>query len=582
MAWLSQPLVAADYSPDMPDFENTGSKFILNCVPRTPTSYGPFASLGKFGGALTARCQGAFSCSDSSANNYIFCGDATKLYDYNSSSTNANNISKTGGYNCATDQFWHFVLFGQRVVATDFSDPIQSYVLGSSSLFADLANGNISSLTLVGGSGYTNGTYALSVSGAGSGAGFAGTVTVSGGALTSYAITNVGKLYPQTATISIPAGAGGGSAGSITPNIQTIAPQARYIDVAKGFLVAGNTYDPIGGNQPQRVWWSALNDPTNWPTPGTANAAIYQSSYNDLLGNGGWITGVVGNLGTADVAVFLEREVWRGVYAGPPIVFDWFPAEGVRGTHCPNSIVHLGPLVYYLGEDGFYVFDGTNSQPIGVNKVDKTFYASFDQNYLDRIYGAADPLNKIVYWLYPSTSATNGIPDSLLIYNWQLQKWSFASVTAEMIFRSTTFGFTLDTMTGTLDSQTLSLDSRAWTGGNIILTGFDNTHSLGYFNGSVLQATIETTEIAPFDSSLSFVRNTRPLVDGSTPSVSVATRNRLIDTVNYGTVTAINSIGTCPLTANGRYVRARVTIPANTTWSHFQGVEIDAVANGVQ
>jgi hypothetical protein len=582
MAWLTQPLVAAEYSPDMPEFNNPGSSNILNCIPRTPTSYGPFAALATFGTNITKRCQGAFSCSDSGGNNYVFCGDAADLYDYTSASTSPSTISKSSSpYTCSTDGFWKFLLFGQRVVATDFTDPMQSFILGSSTKFADLANGNITSLTLVGGSGYSNGTFALSVTGAGGGSSFAGTVTVSGGVLTSYAITNVGKLYPQTATIGIPAGAAGGSGGSITPTIQTIAPQARYADVAKNFLICGNTFDPTYGNQPQRVWWSALNDPTNWPIPGTANAATYQSSYNDLLGNGGWITGIVGNLGTADVAVFLEREVWRGVYAGPPVIFDWFPAEGVRGTHCPNSLIHLGPLVYYLGEDGFYVFDGTSSQPIGVNKVDKTFFASFDQNYLDRVIGAADPLNKIVYWIYPSTSASNGIPDSLLIYNWQLQKWSFASVTAETIFRAITFGYTLDTMPGPLDTLTLSVDSRAWTGGNVILAGFDSSHNLSYFNGTNLAATIETSEAAPFDSKISFVNNTRPLIDGGVPSVSVAARNRLIDSSSYGSAVSINSLGTCPLTANGRYIKAKVTIPAASSWTHFQGIEIDARPNGV-
>ena len=44
------------------------------------------------------------------------------------------------------------------------------------------------------------------------------------------------------------------------------------------------------------------------------------------------------NLGTADAAVFFERAVWRVVYTGPPGIFSFFPAEGVRGTPAPASI----------------------------------------------------------------------------------------------------------------------------------------------------------------------------------------------------------------------------------------------------
>ncbi|MDE2100409.1 MAG: hypothetical protein KGL39_24365 [Patescibacteria group bacterium] len=564
----------------MPDYQNPGSSNIVNCIPRTPTSYGPFSSLQAVGGALSNRCQGAFSCSDSGANNYVFCGDSTKLYNYTSASTSANDISN-GTYSTSADGFWKFLLFGQRVVASNYNNAMQSFILGSSTTFSDLANGNITALTLVAGSGYTNGTYALTVTNPGSGTGFAGTVTVSGGSLTSYTITNVGSLYPQTATISIPSGAGSGTGGSITPTIQTIAPKARYIDVAKGFLIAGNTYDETYGAQPQRVWWSALNDPTNWPTPGTTTAATYQSSYNDLLGNGGWITGVVGNLGTADVAVFLEREVWRGVYSGPPLTFEWFPAEGVRGTRAPNSLVHMGPFVYYLGEDGFYVFDGTSSQSIGAEKVDKTFFSKLDQNYFDRIYGAADPLNKVIYWVYPSVSA-NGIPDSVLIYNWFLQKWSSASLNIEVLMRAQTFGYTLDSVPGTFDQWSVPFDSRQWTGGSIIFAGFDNTHSLAFFNGPSLEATIETTETSPFDGYYAQLTDCRPLIDGGTPTVSFGYRNRLIDTQVYNSGTTINSIGTCPQIVNGKYLRGKIVIPAGDTWTHFQGIETNVRRNGAQ
>ena len=583
MAWLPQLLQVADYTPDMPDFNNPGSSNIVNVIPLTDQSYGPFAALAPYGNALTARCQGAFSCADSNGNNYVFAGDVNNLYRYTSASLTPGQISKSAGaYTTASDQSWNMLLFGQRVVATNFADPMQSYVMGSSSVFADLANGNISSLTLVAGTGYTPGTYALTVTGAGSGTSFAGTVTVNGGGgLASYAITDVGKNYPQTATIAIPAGAGAGSGGSITPAIQTIAPYARYATVAKGFLVCANTISS-GINQPQRVWWSALNDPTNWPTPGTTNAAIYQSSYNDLYGAGGWITGVVGNLGGADFAVFMEHEVWRAVYAGPPQVFDFFPAEGVRGTRCPNSLVHVGPNVFYLGEDGFYIFDGSSSKPIGANRVDKTFYSNFDQRFLNNVIGAADPYNKVVYWIYPSTAASGGVPDSVLIYNWFLDRWSSAQVNCEYLLRSLSFGTTLNSMPNTLNSYSAPLDSRLYTGGSNLLAGFDSSHKLGYFSGQNLRALMETSESAPFNNKMAYITDARPFLDGGKPVVSLATRKRLVDTPMWNAGVSLNTLGTCPQRANGRYVRAQVVVPENSVWTHFQGVALSARPNGEQ
>lgn len=582
--WITLPV--AEYTPDMPDFQNPGSGNIRNCVPRTPQSYGPMGDFAPLANAVIARCQGAFSINDAMENAYVFAGDINDLYDYTSASLTPNVLSNgSHPYSCPAEGQWKFDVMGQRVMATDYFDPIQSYVMGSSSKFADLANGGILSLALTPGSGYTNGTYALSVTGAGGGTGFAGTVTVAGNALASTSITSAGKGYPQTATIGIPAGAGAGSGGAITPTIASIAPTAKYMAVVKGFLLVGNTNDATSGMQKQRIWWPALNDPTNWPTPGTAAAAEFQSSFTDLFGDFGEITGIVGALGTADCAIFFERAIWRGIYAGPPVVFDFFPCETLRGTSAPNSIIKRGLLVDYLGEDGFYTFDGTQSRPIGANKIDKTFYDDLDQNHLDRVYGAADPINRMSFWAYPGQGNSSGTPNRLLVYNWILDRFSIVDQPngVDMIFRSLTFGFTLDDMPGgTLDQITFPLDSRAWVGGSVILSGFDANHKLGYFNGQTLSPTIETSEQSLFDPMLSHITDTRPLVDGGNPSVKVAVRNRLVDMPSYNDGNTMNEMGTCPQLANGRYVRAKSVLAAGDSWQHFQGVQVYASPNGMQ
>ena len=369
-------------------------------------------------------------------------------------------------------------------------------------------------------------------------------------------------------------------------DLAAAAPKARYIATVKGFLAAANTSDPAMGAQPQRVWWSALNDPTNWPAPGTAAAAQYQSDYNDLYGEGGWIQGIVGNLGTADGAVFMEHAVWRMVYVGPPAIFDFFPAQGVKGCPAPGSIVQLGNLVYFLGEDGFYVFDGTMSRPIGANRVDKTVFADLDQANLARIVGTVDPINKLILWAYPGSGNSGGNPNHLVIYNWQIDRWSVADVTLETLLRVLSFGYTLDEL-GTqlgyaIDTLPFPLDSRAWTGGTVLLAGFDASHRLNYFNGGALAATVDSAEIQPFPGRRALVKNARPLVDGGTPAIAIGTRQRLQDAASFGSAVPANALGTCPQRASGRYVRAEVTLPAGASFSHIAGIEIEATPAGIR
>lgn len=372
-------------------------------------------------------------------------------------------------------------------------------------------------------------------------------------------------------------------------DLAAAAPKAKYLAVVRNFLVGAWTNDPSNGNQPQRVWWSSLNDPTNWPTPGTASAAQVQSDFNDLLGQGGWIYGIVGNLGTADGAVFMEEAVWRMVYAGPPSVFYFFPAEGVRGTRAPASIVQLGPLVFYYGRDGFYSFDGTNSTPIGANRVDAYFNANVDVNNLGRIVGAVDPSNKLIYWAWPDKSASNGNPNNLLGYHWQLNKWGSAKITTEYLVTGLTFGYTLDNMNsfGTFDSMPqYPLDSTVWTGGAELLAAFDTSHMLNFFNGNSLAPVIETSEVElPFAGRLGLVKNGRPLVTGpgSVPTLSVGYRSRLTGTVTYTTASTMNAIGTAPIRAPAaRYVRAQIAMSAGDPWQHVQGVELEVSAAGAR
>lgn len=496
-------LPVTEYSPDMPAFENPGSDAIANCIPYTPTSYGPAPSFAVFGGAMAARCQGAGTFLSSAGNVYVFSGDATDLYLYNPSNLNPPElVSKVdGGYTTGATERWNFTQMGDRVMATNFSDAIQVYTLDSSTDYADLS---------------------------------------------------------------------------------ATAPKARYCAVIKNFMVVANTYDGVSNEQPQRVWWSAVNDPTNWPTPGTPTALAVQSSYNDLLGPYGWIYGIVGDLGNADGAVFMERAIWRVMYAGPSQTFDFSPAEGARGTRIPGGIVQVGNLVYYIADNGFYVFDGTTSVPIGVNRVDQTFFKTFDQNYTDRVTGAHDPQLKCVYWDFPSVNAINGTPDTRYCYNYAVNKWSYIEINGDMPVQSLSFGYTLDTMPGPLDALKYPLDSRVWTGGNLVLAGFNQNHEFGYYNGTSLEAVIETTEVEGIKGKMSFISNARPYVDGGSSMVALSHRNTLVEPPTYGPAYGINSIGTAPQRSQGRYFRALVTIPAGETWQHFQGVDIYGIPHGTR
>ena len=68
-----------EYLPDLPALGNPGATVAKNVIPHL-AGYKPLSSLVTFSGALTARCQGAFSAIDTAGVTNVYAGDATSLY----------------------------------------------------------------------------------------------------------------------------------------------------------------------------------------------------------------------------------------------------------------------------------------------------------------------------------------------------------------------------------------------------------------------------------------------------------------------------------------------------------------------
>jgi hypothetical protein len=369
-------------------------------------------------------------------------------------------------------------------------------------------------------------------------------------------------------------------AGTNFANLSATAPKARHAAVIREFLFVGNTWDATDGFRPARAWWSGIDDITNWPTPGSTTAANVQSDYQDLA-EGGSITGITG--GQSGVIV-CERSVYTVNYIGSPFVFDIQRVEKERGSTYAGSVVGDGRYTYYLGNDGFYRFDGIQSVPIGAGKVDRWFLDDLAPNSSPRICSALDPANNLVLWAYASLNSGAGTPDKIICYHTPSKRWAIIEQPVEWLAQiSYTLGYTLDgldAVSSSLDALPYSLDSYVWQGGVALLGAFDTSHRFGYFNGSAMAATITTGEVQPVANSRALVDNVRPLVQSVGTSVSTTPiyRSRLIDTATTGTASVINSVGTCPIGLDDRYFRFQVDITGG--FQHAQGVEVEASASG--
>lgn len=334
-------------------------------------------------------------------------------------------------------------------------------------------------------------------------------------------------------------------------------PTARHIAVVREFVVMGNVV-----SAQNRVQWSASNNSTSWTT-GT-NEANQQD-----IPDGGVVQALVGG----EVGyVFMERQIVRMVRVPAPITFQFDVVEQARGALAPYSVVPVGSGVFYLSADGFFFFDGVQSQPIGENGIDQTFFDEVNSSYYDRISAVVDPVRKLVFVAYPTGGG--GVNNKILCWHWPERRWSYGVQTTELLYNHFGLGVGLDSISGTLEGQSVSFDSTAYQGGNQSVGAFNSDHKLAFFDGSSLEAVMTTTEGQLNEAGRAQVQEVTPLVDSSAATVAIGARETLSGTVNYTSESSQNSAGICPVRASGRFLRARVTIPAASTWTHAQGVDI--------
>ena len=475
-----------EWLPDQPSYNNPGVTLASNVVP-VAAGYKSFKAMSDYSGAADAYLRGIYAAKGSDATNNLFAGDEAKLYLYNSATTALDNKSKAGNYTLGSTDRWRFVQFGDRVIAAHgTNDILQSYEIGTSSLFADL----------------------------------------------------------------------------------TGSPAARYLAVVRDFVVTG--YVTYGATTyPRRIRWSGIDDATAW-TVGTSQADVQDISD---LGN---VTGVVGGeFGT----VLCERGIVRMSYVGSPLIFQFDKVETSRGCPYPGSVCNVGPFVFYLAGDGFYLFDGNSSKAIGSEKVDRTFFDEFDRDKAHRLSAAVDPANKLVVWGYPVKSGS-GTPTKFLVYNYQLERWSSIDQTHDLVATFFSPSYTLeglDNVNASLDALTPSLDDVVWIGGEYLFGG-GRSSKIQISNGANLTATIETGEFEFTPGRASLLTQLQPYLDrqaaATAPTVTaqVASRARPFDSQTYSSAAAVNSDNFITLRSSGRFHQVKFSVSDFDTFQGYDAV----------
>lgn len=356
-------------------------------------------------------------------------------------------------------------------------------------------------------------------------------------------------------------------------------PLAEFITVGKDFAFAGKIDTALNRNQ-----WSGINNAETWATSATTMA-----DQQDIPAGGN----IRGQAGGEYVVVLQDEAIQRYTFVGPPTIWQRDEIGTAVGCSIQGSVAQHGRRVFFYHRTGFQMLvDGTQLVPIGAQKVDRTFAAELDQSYLDRVSSAIDPSNKCYLISFPNGSSSEGTPNEIWAYNWEVQRWApifFGD--HEMIGTASAMtAVGIDDADGFADDIDAEgappLDSEIYLGVLLpLVAAFDTDHKLTFSNGAALAATVDTAEQQPIPGQKAFVRAARPIVDSEgSPDVTLAlgTRDSTGAAVAFTSASSPESgDGLCKFRTKARYVRGRIQVPAGEDWTYIQGIdEVVAVAAG--
>lgn len=343
-------------------------------------------------------------------------------------------------------------------------------------------------------------------------------------------------------------------------------PKARHVKACGDFLFLSGLTD-----NSNRVQWSALNDITGW-TPGTNSSDFQDFGYGEA---------VMGVTGTTNPFIIHKHAITAGTFVpGSDVVFTFQQINYQTGASSSYSICSRGDLTFFVDAGSFCMMDGAGQVTfIGKEKIDRTFFAAVDSSTLSSVIAVIDPAFPRVWFIARYSSSTAF--DRALIYDWTLDRWTQAQVNVLFLLQAATIGYTLDnlgTLTGyNLDTLPFSLDAPIWKGGFPFMGAVDTDYKLGFFAGSNAEATLVTPEVGDTTGRLTYVDGVSAIIDTNEAKLSVGTRMQRGDSVSYGMeYGATSASDRIDFRSCARYHTFKTRIPAGTSWSLAQGLDVSS------
>jgi hypothetical protein len=553
-----------EYRPDASDFNGSNTGTLLNVLPRSD-GYGPMRDVSAFTGVMAAQCRGAFMARRSDGTIRIFAGTSTKLYQLDNTTLTWTDVSLGGGSYSAlsSDANWHFAQFNNSIIAVQANAAPQVVDVSSASGTAFAALGGsppqAAYITTVNRfvvlSGLLNNPNRIQWSGLNATTTWTSGTTYSdyqdlpdGGNIKGVVGGELGLIVQDNALRRMVFSPGsdivfqidriGKDLGAISADSICETGGVVYFLSARGFVKVGpdGSEVPIGFEKVDRTFFE--------------DADITQPQL---------IQGV-SNPSTQEILWTYKQTSYVASTFNKGLVYNdalnrWSPID-LTGEYLV-TLGKPGLTLEALGTIGSISVTGTANNGSGLVRLAVSSTTGWSTGEIKDVASVGGTTEANGTWTITVVDGTHI----------DLQGSTYASAW-------TSGGY----VAGSLDALTVSLDDFSAATLND-LGMFSDDHSLGYFTGDTLEATLTTSEQSGVAQRL-FVRGAYPITDAATAYVSIGARESLTASASYSSETAINSQGFCPQRVSTRHARAKLRIPAATEWTFATGAEPDFAYEG--
>lgn len=129
------------------------------------------------------------------------------------------------------------------------------------------------------------------------------------------------------------------------------------------------------------------------------------------------------------IVAFKQRSLYMGNFLGPPY---WWGFRGVSDqVGCANqqAVIEADDVLYFLGPDDFWRFDGSSLSRVP-NNLKEWFFRELDPHHIDGVLASFDRLNDLIFWYY-STNGSGGVLNGWVALNIRTGKWTKGSMVVE-------------------------------------------------------------------------------------------------------------------------------------------------------